>query len=294
MSKENLITPKFLSKLETLQMLSRKILTGTMKGERKSSKRGKSVEFADHRNYVYGDEIKTIDWNIYGRLDKLFVKLFSEEEELTFYILVDRSLSMDFGNPSKMEVAGKIAAALSYIALCHYDRVSVGIFDSLLDGFQPPVRGKQQIFTIFDLLKKLEPRGQTSLSKAIHHFCSRKFRPGMVIIISDFLDYSDFSRALRMLSFNKNDLFLIQVLDGFELNPEIGGDIKFVDVESGEVKELTVTDQLLDLYKNTIDEYCSNLRSLANKMGAGYIMAPTTVPFEDLVLQYLRKGALIK
>ncbi|MFP4497461.1 MAG: DUF58 domain-containing protein [Vulcanimicrobiota bacterium] len=294
MSKENLITPKFLSKLETLQMLSRKILTGTMKGERKSSKRGKSVEFADHRNYVYGDEIKTIDWNIYGRLDKLFVKLFSEEEELTFYILVDRSLSMDFGNPSKMEVAGKIAAALSYIALYNYDRVSVGIFDSLLEGFQPPVRGKQQIFTIFDLLKKLEPRGQTSLSKAIHHFCSRKFRPGMVIIISDFLDYSDFSRALRMLSFNKNDLFLIQVLDGFELNPEIGGDIKFVDVESGEVKELTVTDQLLDLYKNTIDEYCSNLRSLANKMGAGYIMAPTTVPFEDLVLQYLRKGALIK
>lgn len=294
MKSYKLLTPQFLKKLETLQVLSKKIIRGTIKGERSSVKRGRSVEFSDYRDYVPGDEIRIIDWNIYGRLDKLFVKLFVEEEELILYLLVDRSVSMDFGTPSKLEIALKICAALSYVALANYDRVSLGLMDTEMSGFQPPIRGKKQVFRVFEFLENVKPGGKTSLKSALGQFASRKMRPGLVVILSDFLDAGDFLSSLEFLMFKKFEIFLLHILDPFELDPDIGGDVKLIDVETGDFKEVTVTDQLLDMYKSNLEQFCGQIRSFCRNTGAGYLLAPTSVPFEDLVLKYLRLENLLR
>src|ERR671921_534149 len=140
-----LLDPTFLHKLEQLELVSKKIFVGRMKGERKSKRRGSSVEFAEHRNYSVGDDLRHIDWNIYGRLDKLFLKLFLEEEDLHFYTLLDTSLSMDFGEPTKLHYGKQVAAALAFIGLVNHDRVMLDAFGSSLDAGMPGVRGRSQM-----------------------------------------------------------------------------------------------------------------------------------------------------
>jgi uncharacterized protein (DUF58 family) len=288
------VTPDFLQKLELLQILSKKVIRGSVKGERTSAKKGRSVEFADYRNYSQGDEIRIIDWNVYGRLDKLFVKLFAEEEELNIYLLVDCSLSMDFGSPSKLDYAKKISASLAYISLANFDRVALGLINTGFSGYRLPLRGKNQVFRIFDYLEKLSPEGKTSISDSLRQFTQKKLRPGLVIIISDFLDPSDFIDSLKLVRYHKHDLFLVQVLDEEEINPSIGGDIRFVDVETGEKREVTVTSRLLEMYKENLNLHCDTIESFCRKSGAGYIVASTSIPFEDLVLRYFRSGRLLR
>src|SRR5947209_11889078 len=154
-----LLDPQFLHRLEQLELVSRKIFLGLMKGERRSKRKGQSVEFADYRNYVKGDDLRFLDWNLYARLDRLFLRLFMEEEDLHFYILLDNSLSMDFGTPSKLLYAKQIAAALSFIGLVNMDRVVIEAFNERLTQSLPAVRGRRSLFRVLDFLHKLEPGG---------------------------------------------------------------------------------------------------------------------------------------
>src|SRR6516165_1682586 len=165
-----LLDPDFLHKLEQLELVSRKIFVGRMKGERKSKRRGTSVEFADHRNYAVGDDLRHIDWNVYGRLDKLFLKLFLEEEDLHFYTLIDTSLSMDFGDPTKLHYAKQVAAALAFIGLVNHDRVVVEAFNERLTQSLPAVRGRRSLFRVLDFLQKLEPAGPSNLRDSLRAF----------------------------------------------------------------------------------------------------------------------------
>jgi uncharacterized protein (DUF58 family) len=294
MQQQKIISPDFLQKLELLQLIFKKRVRGSIKGERSSARRGRSVEFADYRNYVPGDEIRIIDWNIYGRLDKLFVKLFVEEEELTLYILLDHSLSMDFGTPSKLTLARQLAGALSYVAMSNFDRVSLSLVGEDLSRFRSPIRGKGQIFRVFQYLEEAVADGGTSLGASLGNFSSRKAKPGLVVIISDFLDPSDFFGAMKYLMFQKHQLFLIQVLDSLEINPDAGGDLRLIDVETGDAREVTVTDRLLDMYKKRLAAHMDGIRQFCRTTGAGYVLAPTWVPFEDLVMEYLRVGRLVR
>src|SRR6476620_8291937 len=141
-----LLDPEFLHKLEQLELVSRKIFVGRMKGERKSKRRGSSVEFADHRNYSVGDDLRHIDWNVYGRLDKLFLKLFLEEEDLHVYSLLDTSLSMDFGDPTKLHYGKQVAAALAFIGLVNHDRIILDSYSGTLTQGLPSVRGRSQMY----------------------------------------------------------------------------------------------------------------------------------------------------
>src|ERR1700736_5946228 len=127
-----LLDPQFLARLEQLELVSRKIFLGRLKGERRSKRKGQSVEFADYRNYVVGDDLRFLDWNLYGRLDKLFIRLFMEEEDLHFYILIDNSMSMNYGNPTKLYYAKQVAAALGFVGLVNMDRVIVEAFNDRL------------------------------------------------------------------------------------------------------------------------------------------------------------------
>src|ERR1700722_3393743 len=163
---EPLLDPKFLTKLEQLELVSRKIFMGRMKGERRSKKKGQSVEFADYKNYVIGDDLRFLDWNLYARLDKLFLRLFMEEEDLHFYVLIDNSLSMDFGKPSKLHFAKQVAAALAFVGLVNLDRVVVEVFNDRLTQSLPPVRGRKSLWRVLGFLNKIEPAGPSNLREA--------------------------------------------------------------------------------------------------------------------------------
>src|SRR3984893_5385764 len=165
-----LLDPEFLHKLEQLELVSKKIFVGRMKGEHKSKRRGSSVEFADHRQYSVGDDLRHIDWNVYGRLDKLFLKLFLEEEDLHIYSLLDTSLSMDFGDPTKLHYGKQVAAALAFIGLVNHDRVMLDTFSSNLDAGMNSVRGRSQMYRIVGYLDKLAASGASDLTADVKAF----------------------------------------------------------------------------------------------------------------------------
>src|SRR5437667_7139677 len=154
-----LLDPQFLARLEQLELVSRKIFTGAIKGERRSKRKGQSVEFADYRNYVVGADLRFLDWNLYARLDRLFLRLFMEEEDLHFYVLLDNSLSMDFGTPTKLHYAKQVAAALGFIGLVNLDRVVVEAFNDRLTQSLPAVRGRRSLWRLMDFLQKIEAAG---------------------------------------------------------------------------------------------------------------------------------------
>src|SRR5882762_11547678 len=165
-----LLDPQFLARLEQLELVSKKIFMGRMKGERRSKRKGQSVEFADYRNYVVGDDLRFLDWNLFARLDKLFIRLFHEEEDLHFYLLLDNSLSMDFGTPTKLHYARQIAAALGFIGLVNLDRVVIEAFNEKLTQSLPAVRGRRSLWRLLDFLGKLEPAGASDLAQAMRTF----------------------------------------------------------------------------------------------------------------------------
>src|ERR1700752_562850 len=152
-----LLEPGFLHQLEQLELVSRKIFLGLMKGERRSKRKGQSVEFADYRNYSKGDDLRFLDWNLFARLDRLFIRLFMEEEDLHFYVLLDNSLSMDFGKPTKLHYAKQIAAALGFVGLVNLDRVMMEAFNNRLTQTIPALRGRRSLWRMLDFLQKIEP-----------------------------------------------------------------------------------------------------------------------------------------
>jgi uncharacterized protein (DUF58 family) len=289
-----LLDPEFLHKLEQLELVSRKIFVGRMKGERKSKRRGSSVEFADHRNYAVGDDLRHIDWNVYGRLDKLFLKLFLEEEDLHFYTLVDTSLSMDFGDPTKLQYAKQVAAALAFIGLVNHDRVVLETFSSGLDGGMPSVRGRSQMWRVVQYLEQLQASGSSDLTSAAKAFAIKHAGKGIVVVVSDFLDKNGYQDALRYLLARDMDIYVIQVLSREEVEPELVGDLRLVDAEDDDIAEITVSAPLLKRYKDNLNAYVGGLKEWCTQRGIIYILTTNQNPFDKLILSYLRKRGLVK
>jgi uncharacterized protein (DUF58 family) len=289
-----LLDPEFLHKLEQLELVSRRIFVGRMKGERKSKRRGSSVEFAEHRNYTTGDDLRHIDWNVYGRLDKLFLKLFLEEEDLHVYTLLDTSLSMDFGNPSKLRYGKQVAAALSFIGLVNHDRVLVDTFSARLDQGLHGIRGRSQMWRVVQYLDHLEATGQSNLTAAAREFAIRHAGKGVVVVISDFLDKHGYQDALRYLLARNMDIFVIHILSQEEVEPELVGDLRLVDCEDDEIAEITISAPLLKRYKDNLNAFVGGLKEWCTQRGITYIFTNNQFPFEKLVLNYLRQRGLVK
>src|SRR4051794_39842824 len=190
-----LLDPQMLARLEQLELVSRKIFLGRMKGERRSKRKGQSVEFADYRNYVIGDDLRFLDWNLFARLDRLFIRLFMEEEDLHFYLLLDNSLSMDFGTPTKLHYARQIAAALGFIGLVNLDRVVIEAFNNRLTQTSPVLRGRRSLWRLFDFLNKIEPAGPSDLKQALRTFSLKSSGKGIVVVLSDFMDKGGYEEA---------------------------------------------------------------------------------------------------
>jgi uncharacterized protein (DUF58 family) len=289
-----LLDPDFLHKLEQLELVSRKIFVGRMKGERKSKRRGSSVEFADHRNYSVGDDLRHIDWNVYGRLDKLFLKLFLEEEDLHVYTLLDTSLSMDFGDPTKLHYGKQVAAALAFIGLVNHDRVVLDTFGSALESGLPSVRGRSQMWRVVQYLERLEASGGSDLTAAAESFAIQHAGKGVVVVISDFLDKRGYHDALRYLLARNMDIYVIQVLSQEEVEPELAGDLRLVDVEDDDEAEITISAPLLKRYKDNLNAFLGGLRDWCTKRGITYIFTTNQNPFDKLILNYLRERGLVQ
>lgn len=289
-----LLEPEFLNKLEQLELVSKKIFVGRMKGERKSKRRGSSVEFADHRQYSVGDDLRHIDWNVYGRLDKLFLKLFLEEEDLHFYTLLDTSLSMDFGEPTKLHYGKQVAAALAFIGLVNHDRVMLDTFSSGLDAGMNSVRGRSQMYRVVGYLDKLAASGASDLTAAVKSFAIKHAGKGVVVIISDFLDKRGYEPALRYLLARNMDIYVVHVLSQEEVEPEIVGDLRLVDAEDDDVAEITVSAPLLRRYKENLNAFVGGMKEWCTKRGITYIFTTNQNPFDKLILNYLRERGLVR
>jgi uncharacterized protein (DUF58 family) len=292
--KQQLLDPEFLARLEQLELVSRKIFLGRMKGERRSKKKGQSVEFADYRNYVVGDDLRFLDWNLYARLDRLFLRLFMEEEDLHLYLLVDNSLSMDFGTPSKLHYAKQVAAALGFIGLVNMDRVVVEAFNDRLTQTMPAARGRRSLWRLLDFLKKVEPAGPSDLRQALRTFSLKCSGKGIVILLSDLMDKGGYEDALRYLIARQMDFYVIQILSQEEIEPEVVGDLKLVDIEDDDVAEITVSGPLLKRYKQNLAAYRAALHEFCTRRGVTYLFTSNQVPFDRLVLTYLRQRGLVR
>lgn len=292
-SKE-LLSADFMTRLDQLELLSRKIFAGRMKGERRSKRKGESVEFADYRNYVVGDDLRFLDWNIYARLERLLIKLFMEEEDLNVSVLFDCSRSMNWGDPNKGLYIKRVAAALAYIGLVNYDRVSLyGYSDALVHEMRG-VRGRRLVSQVIRFLEEIPFEGRSHFVEAARRFATRHKGKGVVIILSDFMDKGGFAGGLRYLLGMHLDLYAIQVLSPEEIDPPLTGDLKLIDVEDEDQAEITISKPLLNKYKAMLQAYCSELKDHCTSRGITYLFTSTRVPFDTLVLSYLRQRGLIR
>jgi len=289
-----LLSPQLLAQLERLELVSRKIFRGRMKGERRSKRKGQSVEFADFRNYVSGDDIRFIDWNLYARLDKLFLKLFLEEEDLHFYALIDTSTSMDFGDPTKLHYAKQLAAALGFIGLCRADRVKIEALGASRKNPAPALRGRSSMWRMLDYLNSIEPGDNIPLAQGVKDFCLRNSGQGILVLITDLMDKNGYESALRFLLAQNIDVYVIHVLSQAEIEPEVSGDLRLVDCEDADIAEITVSRPLLNRYKQTLATFIDGAREFCTRRGMSYLMTSTETPVEQLVSNYLRQRGLVR
>ncbi|MDP4145360.1 MAG: DUF58 domain-containing protein [Bacillota bacterium] len=290
---EKIFNGDFFKKLNSINFNVRTRLSGGAQGGRRSRAKGSSVEFSDFREYVPGDDFRRIDWNAYGRFDRLFVKLFMEEKEANFNIFIDSSKSMDFGQDKKSHMALKIAAALSYIILNNLDRVYIS---SLKDGNLETSRGASGKMLFQRLLKDLSSinfEGGTDLAASI---MKRKITcRGVSIIISDFFDAKAIEEALKYLAYKKQEIILVNIFSKEELHPEFEGVVNLIDSETGEELRVSLTPSILKEYKLRLDNFCNNLEALAFKYGAPYIKVSSEEPLEKVILKnFTSKGLVYK
>ena len=294
---EALISPDLMKRLEQLQLLARRRSKSTVKGERRSGARGQSVEFADYRTYVPGDDLRRIDWNLFGRLERLFLKLYEEERELPVTIYLDSSESMSFGRVSKFDFARQVAAAVGYVALCGFDRVTVEPFPLADDqaglvGELRAVRGRQSAMRFFDNLNRLKAGGTADFNQALRLGAMKHRAQGVIVVLSDFLDPAGYEDGLKSLASRGSEVHAVQILAPEELEPSSYGDLRVIDSETGAEQEVTFGKYRLKSYRATVQNYCRRLQEYCRARGIRYQLAQSDTPIDDLLLKAMRTGGM--
>lgn len=277
----------FMRQLAELEILTKKMFRGKLRGEKRSRKTGQSVEFHDYRQYQPGDDIRRVDWNLYARLERHFIKLFVEEEDLTLYILLDCSKSMNYGAPNKFEYARRLAAAFSYISLSSLERVQVAVFDARLKVIQRPIRGRSKYIRLFEILESQRADGESSLSAAVNQFIASKPLPGVVLVISDFL-FDNPTHSLSGLAGRGNQVVLAQVLSPDEIRPDLAGDLELVDSESGKSVSVSMGSGVFRRYMAGVAKLQSEIKTWTRKTGSDFVIIPTSRSLRDALLKDMR------
>jgi uncharacterized protein (DUF58 family) len=301
-----LLTPELLRRLEQFQLLAARRAKSSARGERRSRARGQSVEFADYRTYVHGDDFRYLDWNLYGRLERLFLKLYEEERELPVRIFLDASESMTFGEPRKFDFARQVAAAIGYVALSGFDRVSVIPFPDLVNGAETDpaartrelaargalrsVRGKKSAIQFFQNLGDLSAGGPANLNQALRRGALQARQAGLALVLSDFLDPEGYESGLSALVGRGFQVDLVQILAPDELSPTTFGDLNLVDSETGAHQEVTFGRFRLKAYRQTVQNFMQRLREYAQARGINFFTASSNTDLQELLLKQLRKA----
>jgi len=290
-----LLSAKLLRQLEQFQLLAQRRAKSSARGERRSRARGQSVEFADYRNYVAGDDFRYLDWNLYGRLERLFLKLYEEERELPVRIFLDASESMTFGEPRKFDFARQVAAAVGYVALCGFDRVSVIPFpdqpeQSATRSALRAVRGRKSALEFFRNLSQLTAAGTVNLNTALRRGALEARQAGVAVVLSDFLDPAGYEKGLEALAGRGFQVNAVQILSPEELNPSTYGDLKLVDAETGALQEVTFGKFRMKSYQQTVQNFCQRLREFCQMRGIRFFMTSSGTALEQLLLKQLREA----
>lgn len=290
---QEFFTGEFLAQLERLALISKRTFRGRVKGERKSPRKGSSVEFCDYRHYEVGDDLRYVDWNIFGRLDRLYVKLFVEEEDVCVHLLLDASASMDFGTPSKFWYGSRLAGALAFVGLVNLERVGVGVVRGRVGEGWSPSRGRNQFFPLLDFLAGLRPGGPTRLNEALSEYALRAVEPGMAILISDLLDPAGYEAGLRALQERRFDVHVLHVLSPEEMSPSLGGDFRLVDAETGEHRELSIDGEAVRSYRQRLAAFLERAEEFCRADEINYYRLVTDTPVETFMVRRL-KGTLLE
>ncbi|HEX2676219.1 MAG TPA: DUF58 domain-containing protein, partial [Polyangiales bacterium] len=264
------------------------------RAERRSKKTGSGVEFADYREYSVGDDYRHVDWNAYGRLGRLLLRLYETEEDLCVDLLIDCSRSMAFGAPTKLDYAKKLSAALAYVNLSHLDRVAINAFRDGVYENLPATRGRHRIFGVFEFLRALTPEGGTDLAASAGALAARLKRRGVVILLSDLYDASGFERGVNRLRYAKQEVYVIQLTSSEDARPALRGDVDLVDSETGEMRSATITPELLDRYAQARSAHQERIARFCAEKHVPLFVLDTSVSPEDAMLRILRRGGMLR
>ena len=291
---ESFIDDAFLKNLEKLKIATKKGMKGPHRGEHKAWQSGEGIEFLDYRKYHLGDDLRYVDWSVYGRLDKLFIKLFHAEENQTVYVLLDMSRSMGSGTPPKHISAKKMAAALSYISLSNFDKIGLASFSDRIGDMKPPVRGKKTFPEVLSFLTSLQPANETDVNASLFEYASICRRHGIAIIVSDLFDPRGCADGLKALAYKHFDIHIIHTLDHEELFWTKTGNLLLNDVETGKKKVTYVDRSLLKRYRKKISDFISGIENFCRENEMSYYLYDTSVPFENALIDYFTNGAVLK
>ncbi|PCJ56282.1 MAG: hypothetical protein COA79_19125 [Planctomycetota bacterium] len=285
-----LTQPEFLAQLDSLSILAKRVLGGTLRADRKSDKKGTGINFADYAEYNPGDDFRAIDWNLYGKLEILFVKLFELEEDTSISLFIDLSTSMG----TKELYAKKLAASLAYIALQNMDRLSIyGIADKL-EVIQRPSHGKGKVFTMLKQLEEANLYGKdTDIASCVKEFQMHNPKKGVCVFISDFFSPSGIEKGMDLLKFYKHDLFCIHLVDPEETKCDWKGDIRLECIETKKINTVTIGPKEAKQYENAVQDWFDNLKRNCQKKEIGYLRTSIEIPFEEVIQKILRSGGLV-
>jgi uncharacterized protein (DUF58 family) len=295
---DDLLGSELMARIGALDVVSRKVFGGKIQGERRSKRRGQSVEFADFRPYVHGDDLRFIDWNIFGRLDRLFLKIFLEEEDLSLVIAVDASASMDWGDPSKFAYAQRLAMALGYVGLVNHNRVTLAAFGGG-GGLQVlrNLRGRRRTAEMGRWLLDLRPGGPDAFEASMKALALGRQGRGVMVVVSDFLLKGGYEKGLRYAAGRGFDLWCLQTLAPQEIDPAahgLSGDWRLTDSEDREEAEVTASPGLLEQYRAGLGAWCEGLRDFAVRRSIMHLVVDTSTDVDTLLLEYLRRRGLVR
>jgi uncharacterized protein (DUF58 family) len=290
--REPLLTPDVLQQLEALELVSRRARAGRLRGDRLSKRKGRGAEFADFRPYAAGDDLRFLDWGLFARLERLFLRLFLEDEDLHVHLLLDVSRSMTFGSPDKLLLAKRVAASLGYVGLVNLDRVTVTAFAEKPLARSPVFRGRPALPRLLAHLDALEPAGGGVFTRALKAVAPTLSGRGVVVVLSDFLDKAGVADGLRFLAARGLDTFAIQILAPEEVEPAVTGDLRLTDSEDGGTAEVTITADLLDRYRAAVAAFRANLAATCSRLGVTFLTATSDVALGRLVLNLLWAGGM--
>lgn len=272
----------FLQKIQQLTLHAQLALDGTSAGNRKSRSKGSSVEFSDYREYASGDDFRRIDWNAYGRFEKLFIKLFMEEREAPVTIFLDVSKSMDWGEPNKSIASRRLAAALGYISLANFDRVSMVCVDDGIQRMCRDVRGKNSFYRLTDILENIQYSGKSYLQNAVEIYRMQTGR-GITVLISDFFSEGSFPDVIKYCKYKKQEVYICHILSPQEIRPEINESVRLVDSETKKIMDITITPALLNSYRKAVNTFREQLEQTCYKWGAYYFQFSSDLAVEEMI-----------